>query len=234
MTSPSPDTGVKKDSPIPETLDWYRQVANWLVGLAVGAVALAPSQADWLRTVGWPVKLLYVLTGICLLAAILSGIRVYLWLTQLGNYREKLYAIQRQRQAAASEELAMAESKAQAELERAGHLSRFAYKLLLYFFPAGMLGLALLAICRVFVPASAASTLPPVLLAPQTPRGDSGAVVLFDPRDRTLWTLGWDSLRRPVLRRVRVDTVSTPQTGARSDASVEAIRGTRPGRQRPR
>lgn len=62
-----PRTGTSSESELPVTLDWYRQAANWLVGLSTGAIAASLTFMDKLRPVGLVVRVLFVFAGVCFL-----------------------------------------------------------------------------------------------------------------------------------------------------------------------
>lgn len=72
-------------SSIPATLDWYRQGANWLVGLSTGAVAIGLTNLERIEGSEGHIKILCGLAGVFFLVSILSGILFYFWLSTLAN-----------------------------------------------------------------------------------------------------------------------------------------------------
>ncbi|MEO8067589.1 MAG: hypothetical protein ABI599_07855 [Flavobacteriales bacterium] len=73
---------------LPESLDWYRQTANWLVGLAAAGLAgLASIHTELDIAAGWPLIWIKVAGGAMLLT-ILAGVLFYDALTNFGNAYE--------------------------------------------------------------------------------------------------------------------------------------------------
>lgn len=79
---------VTPDLKLPPTLDWYRQAANWLVGLSTGALAVELSLLETIQKQPSGVKLLFTLTGMMYLAAIVTGVFFYYYMTAYANRLE--------------------------------------------------------------------------------------------------------------------------------------------------
>lgn len=77
--------------PLPTSMDWFRQSANWLVGLSSGGLAWLGSMyfdkridhiANW-------VDLLYAAAALAFVIAIIAGVSFYSWLTNFASHYEK-------------------------------------------------------------------------------------------------------------------------------------------------
>jgi hypothetical protein len=73
---------------LPQTLGWYRESANWLVGLAAAALATAATFVEKFFAANLFLKLLFTLGGISLFVAVFCGLAFYFWLLSLGNSLE--------------------------------------------------------------------------------------------------------------------------------------------------
>jgi hypothetical protein len=73
---------------LPQALGWYRESANWLVGLSVGALAAAANCADKLLKANAFLKVVFMLSGGGFLIAVVGGVAFYYWLLRLGNALE--------------------------------------------------------------------------------------------------------------------------------------------------
>jgi hypothetical protein len=74
---------------LPVTIDWYRQAANWLVGLSTGALAVGLTLADRVQAQSVTVQRLFLASGLAFLIAVVAGVRFYLWVTTYANQREQ-------------------------------------------------------------------------------------------------------------------------------------------------
>lgn len=79
------------ENPLPHALDWYRQTANWLVGLSAASLAWLSTVAfDVLATHSWSIYLL-IGAGLAMVLALLAGIYFYISLTAYGHAFEELF-----------------------------------------------------------------------------------------------------------------------------------------------
>ena len=115
---------------LPVTIDWYRQAANWLVGLSTGALGVGLTLADRVQAQSVAVQRFFLLSGLAFLIAVLSGVFFYLWITTYANQRE-------QRDKAKPEDVAAAEQRMGTSMRRYS----FMYQALLWSFTIGV-GLA--------------------------------------------------------------------------------------------
>jgi TRAP-type C4-dicarboxylate transport system permease small subunit len=100
---------VTRKIELPESLGWYRESAQWLLTLALGALTAFGGIAGFsekLSRASTPLKEVYLTGGLALAAAVAGGIFFYLYLTQYGNLLEN--------QAKLQDELESAEAKSDA------------------------------------------------------------------------------------------------------------------------
>ena len=74
---------------LPTTIDWYRQAANWLVGLSTGALGVGLTLADRVQAQSVWVQRLFLFSGLAFLIAVIAGVRFYLWIITYANQREQ-------------------------------------------------------------------------------------------------------------------------------------------------
>ncbi len=117
------------ESKLPTTLGWYRDAANWVVGLSAGALAAAITQIDRVRGAGRGPEAIFVVAAILFLIALVSGIQFYLWLTSYGNARERSDA---------------------PRMEKAERRFGFFHDLMIWTFHLGIIGLAVVALWLLF------------------------------------------------------------------------------------
>lgn len=204
------------DSPLPATLDWYRQIANWIVGLAVGALALTPQWAGASTASTWPIRVLSIVTGLLLLIAVHSGIRLYIWLTDLGHCHERAHALSEltfDSEGSILEQAANHEtevSKTNQDMKNAERHVGFHWNWLLFVFPLAMLGLALLGLCRVVVPAPTQRYT--VIKGSDSAATNAKPLLLYDAKTERLFTLSIEPGQGTVMREVHEDTTSVFST----------------------
>jgi hypothetical protein len=76
-------------SVLPETLAWYRDAANWIVGISTGALAGTLAIRDVFAGAGRPVQVAVGLGVLLFVVAIVSGVQFYLWIVTFANQRER-------------------------------------------------------------------------------------------------------------------------------------------------
>src|SRR5262245_19153548 len=81
---------MSDDAPIPKTLDWYREAANWVVGLATAALGAAFITLGSISKLELIPRLAVIAGGLCLALAVSCGILFYFWLIALGQALENL------------------------------------------------------------------------------------------------------------------------------------------------
>lgn len=139
--SPNTDPGTPV---LPVTLSWYRDAANWVVGLSTGALAAGFTYREPIQSAPPFVRGVFVAAAILFLVALVAGIQFYFWLTTYGNQRER-----RERVAAGmpqtrkeEQEKEVALQDAEQRLQRASRRYGYFYALLLWAFHLGVLGYA--------------------------------------------------------------------------------------------
>lgn len=115
------------------TLEWYRQEANWLVGLSTGAIAAGLGLLDGLAASGVLVRALLTAAGLLFLVALFAGTRLYVWLNQWGSDFERI------REEGPTE-------ASRASFDNDCRQVRFWHALMVIAFPAGVVGAALVAL----------------------------------------------------------------------------------------
>lgn len=79
---------VGKSKELPATLAWYRDAANWVVGLSTGAIAAGLMFHEEIHTGGGVAKILFGVSGLLFVIAIICGVQFYFWITSYANQRE--------------------------------------------------------------------------------------------------------------------------------------------------
>jgi len=82
-------TDERTASTLPATIDWYRQAANWLVGLSTGALGVGLTLADRVQAQSVWIQRLFLVSGLAFLIAVIAGVRFYLWIIDYANQREQ-------------------------------------------------------------------------------------------------------------------------------------------------
>lgn len=76
---------MAEDTKSLETLDWYRQAGNWLVGLSTGAIATGLLLGKEIKAASPKTQGFFMLAGVCFLATILFGMYYYFWILKYGG-----------------------------------------------------------------------------------------------------------------------------------------------------
>lgn len=75
---------------LPTSMDWFRQSANWLVGLSLAALAWLGGRYEARTDHAWiPLEVLYACTALAFVVAVLCGIGFYHWLTYFASLYER-------------------------------------------------------------------------------------------------------------------------------------------------
>jgi hypothetical protein len=124
---------------LPATLDWYRQGANWLVGLSTGAIAAGLALTDKIQGLGSGSVWLLRLAGLAFLVTVVAGVFSYFFLNSIGNALE-LRAGVREKIAKGDTQALQDELKVhQGKLEKAHGRYWVLYTVCLVAFPVGVL-----------------------------------------------------------------------------------------------
>lgn len=78
-----------RSAALPETLGWYRDAANWIVGISTGAVAGVLAIRESLTEADPPAQMAAGVSAIAFVFAIVAGIQFYLWIVTFANQRER-------------------------------------------------------------------------------------------------------------------------------------------------
>jgi len=128
---------------LPTSLDWYRQAANWLVGLSTGAVALGLTVIGELKKQSAATKLLAAATGGTLVLTVLIGVFFYLFILNFANIRERRRDDQRKladsRDVPARQQLERRIAKAKDDEREYLQSINFYYRLMIVVFPLSLL-----------------------------------------------------------------------------------------------
>jgi hypothetical protein len=193
---PAPDPPLA----LPVTLDWYRQAANWLVGLSTAAIGAGFSVAGKVRAQTVPIRIVFLASGFAFLVAVLGGVFFYLWITNYANQLE-------QRAARLPETPANTVQAQDAALATASKRYTFFYELLLWSFPAAVLLVAvdvILVVCQ--PPGQPEIALVAGAIAHDRGTPQEGAVLLKDGSG-TVWILSRDDSGKTVWRGIGFDPV---------------------------
>lgn len=133
---------------LPVTLNWYREAANWLVGLAAAATAGSIALLETVRVAQASLRLSFALGLVGLSAAVVSGILFYWWLLKYANLLE----VDRRCRAASWPLLPSGpqDQKRQADLNEAKTTYAFFHNALLWAFTLGLLAPASVGIILLF------------------------------------------------------------------------------------
>lgn len=74
---------------LPATLSWYRDAANWVVGLSTGGIAGALAYHKDLASASRTALAIFTASTIALFLAVLAGIQFYFWITSYANQLER-------------------------------------------------------------------------------------------------------------------------------------------------
>lgn len=132
-TTPAP-------SELPATIAWYRDDANWIVGLSTGALAGAIVYKSDVLSAPPVTQLIILAAVICFFASVLSGIQFYVWITSYANSRE--FRDQRKRDlstepAAKHDKIQADITSAERQMELAQRRYGYFHTILLYVFHLG-------------------------------------------------------------------------------------------------
>lgn len=130
-----PPSGERTDPP--KSLDWYRQAANWLVGLSTGGLLLMTSLIGDVRDADRWTSLSFALAGLAFLLSVICGVLFYLHVLTLGNTIERLAEISLGDEATSQDK--EKRQKLETKKERAEHWFLLFYRGVLLFFPIGLL-----------------------------------------------------------------------------------------------
>jgi hypothetical protein len=154
-----------KDGGVPPTFGWYRDTANWLVGLSTGALALGAGAAERAAGAGAPARALYTLGALGFLAALVSGVMLYAGLNGWGSCWLELRDLYDD-PAAGAERIEAKRGELQAARRRVTHRHRA----LLWSFPVGALAAAALGLLGAWSPGARRAAAPTLVV------DDSGRV----------------------------------------------------------
>jgi hypothetical protein len=197
---------------LPATLQWYRDGANWIVGLSTGAIAASIAYYDKFVLLDRLALAVLLLAMGAFTLSVLCGILFYIWVIAYGNQREYVERLQRDLAAAAGDahkthalklQITASEAKRDGALE---HMRAF-YKPLLWTFFAGVIALALSAGAYI------ANPRPPETLwsvqtmtttaAPTSPGEHAQSLVIrLDTKSGEAWFLVTGTDAKPVWRRI--------------------------------
>lgn len=130
---------------LPATLSWYRDAANWVVGLSTGALAAAFAYREDIQAATQTPRVVFVAAAIAFLIALLAGIQYYFWITTYANQRERRDRLQSSLTSVPSEEQPAAQAHiadAAKRMERAEQRFGYFHTLLLWSFHFGVFGYA--------------------------------------------------------------------------------------------
>lgn len=132
------------ESKLPASLGWYRDAANWVVGLSTGALAAGITQLERIGMAAQPAQVVFALATMFFLLAVVSGIQFYFWLTSYGNAREHRDRLEATaaRSATRDAQLTHAESTLSQSERRFG----FFHDAMIWTFHLGILGFAFVAL----------------------------------------------------------------------------------------
>ena len=82
-----PNTAGKNS--LPETLSWYRDGANWVVGLSTGALAAGLAYREQLQGTTWQPRAVFIVAAGAFVVAVVAGLQLYFWLITYGNQHEQ-------------------------------------------------------------------------------------------------------------------------------------------------
>ncbi|MBO0929428.1 hypothetical protein [Fibrella aquatilis] len=202
-------TPAYPDIHLPPTLDWYRQAANWLVGLATGALAVGLSSADHIPFNTHYQQWVAGLTIACFLVTVGSGVAFYLAITRFANCLE-----QREKYGAWYEGITLAEQKeiilckhrkADKDSKAAETTYGFFYGTMLWSFLVAVVGMVLTLVGILRAPAIPKPQKLTVFTA-SIPR--SQQTILLDETSNRTWLLTTDTARRLIWQPIQIDTVT--------------------------
>ena len=181
---------------LPATLDWYRQAANWLVGLSTGAVAIGLTNLERIERSEGHIKVLCGSAGVFFLLAILSGIFFYIWLTALANgleYREKHSAsVDAEADPGRKRELEEKMRRAEGKIARARKWFPRFYWTLMFTFPFGVLLISVAILVSLAQGADKQPSYSIITAPPITINGNLGAmadVIRFEGKSGKAWVM---------------------------------------------
>ena len=205
---------------LPETLQWYRDAGNWLVGLSVGALAYLATAGPQL-TDGVVSRLLVPLTALLFGVAAFTGVFFYFWLLTFANCIER------------GEKSEPGTATRNAET----WYSRF-FRILRWTFGLGALALMIVVLTALRKPKEKPEVTRSFTVI-GTGRGcchrcgcDTTAVLLLDGRTGDLWRIMTVTDSSASLRRLRVDSAAASTRAAPAAAADSLQRRTGPPRPR--
>jgi hypothetical protein len=199
--TPKPQNGSPE---LPATLTWYRDAANWIVGLSTAALAAGLTYREEIRAAAQLPRLIFFISALAFLVALVAGIQFYFWLTTYGNQRERRDGLRGQSEAESKD----AESKMARAARRFGRW----YGILLWAFHVGIVGYAVSTIWLLSKDDTAGRPEASWSLAvvPAQDCCGRGRPQLFKIEEHTgrIWYLTADSTRRGVWRQIQVDSIT--------------------------
>lgn len=196
---------------LPESLDWYRQSANWLVGLASGALAITASLAEKLIAQGRISKILFTFEGLSFLVTILCGVTFHFLLVSYGNSLElKHWAPPEQK-----------ESFQRRIGDAAASYPKFYYAMVISF-AAGAIFLALLAFSAI-LPGQKSGISQEVIILPEASQPIAlyaeGPILLVDRKLGEVWEVRKTPQSGWIIRKVQQVMTGPPNPRAASPSS---------------
>jgi hypothetical protein len=196
---------------LPATLQWYRDGANWIVGLSTGAIAASIAYYDKFVLLDRLALAVLLLAMAAFVVSVLCGIFFYIWVIAYGNQREYVERLQHDLASAAGDahktqalklQVAASEAKRDGALE---HMRAF-YKPLLWTFFVGVIALALSAGAYIANPRPAETlwSLQTVTMssAPAPGEQPKSLVIRLETKSGETWLLVTGPDSRPVWRRI--------------------------------
>ncbi len=203
--SPKPDSA---NSALPTTLGWYRDAANWIVGLSAGAVAAGLAYHHEIQSATSGIRISFLVASLLFVLAIVSGIQFYFWLTSYANQRERRDRLdedlKKQVQGESRTDLRDQMSDSTAKIRSAQRRFGFFYTSLLWTFHLGTIGFTLVTVWLVSArsekPHSWTVTSGPCCSSPGPP--SPLYALRIDQSSGETWYLTVDSTKSYVWRRI--------------------------------
>ncbi|MEP6620184.1 MAG: hypothetical protein ABJE47_12755, partial [bacterium] len=145
MTSPVVAAAAPAKVELPATLTWYRDAANWMVGLSTGALAAGFAFKTELLSASSTARALFAFGAIAFFIAVIAGIQFYFWITSYANKRELRDRVRASLDTVTPADRPAAEAKIdrlEGRMKVADMFYGFFYYLLLVAFHLGVVGYA--------------------------------------------------------------------------------------------
>ena len=123
---------------LPETLNWYRESGNWLVGLSTGAIAAGLAFGVDLSSRSQAAFISLIVAGVCFILVIVLGVLFYFWIIKLGGH-----ILDRKEITAAGSPRANELTAAASNVDEARQNVSSLYTVLLFAFPVGCIAAAI-------------------------------------------------------------------------------------------